>query len=86
MKVSGSRLFTGLKRLPARYKASDAAYPTGGNRGGYIAWLPREYPMTPQQRKVAVANVAHECGIKPGMSKADLQKAMVECVGPKMRK
>jgi len=84
MLVSGSRLFTGLKRRPARYKASGAAYPTGGNRGGYIAWLPRQYPMTSQQRKVA--NAAHECGIKPGMSKADLQAKMVDCVGPKMRK
>jgi len=82
MVVSGSRLFTGLKRRPARYKARDAAYPTGGNRGSYIAWLPRDYPMTSQQRKVR--DVAHECGIKPGMKKAELQKAMVECVGPKM--
>ena len=84
MVVSGSRLFTGLKRRPARYKASDAAYPTGGNRGGYIAWLPKQYPITSQQRKVR--DIAHACGIKPGMNKAELQKAMVECVGPKMRK
>lgn len=83
MLVSGSRLFTGLKRRPKRYKARDAAFPTGGNRGGYIAWLPREYPMTSQQRKVAT--VAHDCGIRPGIGKAELQKAMVECVGPKMR-
>ncbi|GAI08459.1 unnamed protein product [marine sediment metagenome] len=84
MLVSGSRLFTGLKRRPAQYKASDAAFPTGGNRGGYIAWLPRQYPKTSQQRKVS--DVAHACGIKPGMKKAELQKAMVDCVGPKMRK
>ncbi len=52
MLVSGSRLFTGLKRRPASYKASDAAYTVGGNRGSYIAWLPRDYPLTPQQRKL----------------------------------
>jgi len=83
MIVSGSRLFTGLKRRPKAYKASDAAYPTGGNKGGYIAWLPRPYPRTSQQRKVA--SIAAACGIRKGMSKADLQRAMVECVGPKMR-
>jgi len=30
--------------------------------------------------------VAKKCGIRKGMSKADLQRAMVECVGPEMRK
>jgi hypothetical protein len=66
------------------YKASDAAYPVGGNKGFYIAALPRDYPLTPQQKKVR--NVASECGIKPGISKSELQKKMKDCVSPKMKK
>ena len=84
MIVSGSNFFTGLKKRPRRYKAKDAAYPTGGNKGGYIAWLPREYPKNRPQRVVSM--VAKKCGIKKGMSKAELQEAMVNCVGPEMRK
>lgn len=84
MIVSGSRLFSGLKARPKRYKASGAAFATGGNRGGYIAWLPRPYPRTSQQKKVA--SIARECGIKAGISKADLQTKMIDCVGPKMAK
>ena len=76
--------YTAPKRRPSAYKARDAAYVVGGNPGYYIASRPRPYPMTPQQKKVA--NVASECGIKPGIEKADLQTKMKECVGPKMRK
>jgi len=75
--------FTAPKRRPKPYKARDAAYTVGGNPGYYIASRPRPYPMTRQQIKVA--NVARECGIKPGISKADLQMKMKDCVGPKMR-
>lgn len=71
-----------LKSRPKAYKASDAAYPTGGNQGYVIASLPREYPITSQQKKVREA--AHGCGIHKGISKSALQKAMVDCVGPKM--
>ena len=78
MIVSGSRFFTGLKKRPSRYKARDAAYPTGGNKGSYIAWLPREYPKNKPQRIITA--LAKECGIKPGMSKAELQKIMKECI------
>lgn len=76
--------FTAPKRRPRVYKARDAAYAVGGNPGYYIASRPRPYPMTRQQAKVK--DVAQECGIKPGISKADLQMKMKECVGPKMRK
>ncbi len=72
-----------LKSRPKAYKARDAAFTVGGNRGFVLASLPREYPTTSQQRKVR--DVAATCGIRKGMSKADLQRAMVECVGPKMR-
>jgi len=73
-----------VKRRPKTYKARDAAYSVGGNRGFYLAGLPRPYPRTPQQRKVA--NVAAECGIHKGITKSALQQAMASCVGPKMRK
>lgn len=76
--------FSQPKRRPKSYKARDAAYPVGGNKGYYIAALPRDYPLTPQQKKVK--NVAEECGIKPGISKADLQTKMKSCVSAKMRK
>lgn len=81
--ISISTAFSAPKRRPKVYKARDAAYPTGGNRGFYIASLPRPYPLTRQQSKVK--GVALECGLKKGMSKADLQTKMVDCVGPKMR-
>lgn len=82
--ISIGSAFSAPKRRPKVYKARDAAYPTGGNRGFYIASLPRPYPLTSQQRKVKT--VAADCNIKKGISKSDLQKAMVDCVGPKMRK
>lgn len=72
------------KRRPKAYRAVDAAYQTGGNKGFYLSSFPRAYPMTPQQRKVKSS--AQECGIRPGISKRDLQVAMKECVGPKMRR
>jgi len=73
-----------IKGRPSAYKASDAAYTTGGNRGWVIAALPSKYPRTSQQKKVA--EVAAACGIKKGIGKSALQKAMTDCVGPKMRK
>ena len=77
-------IFVGPKRRPAQYRARDAAYPTGGNAGFYIASRPRPYPLTSQQRKVR--DTAKDCGIQKGISKERLQTAMVECVGPRMRK
>ena len=82
--ISLSGAFSAPKRRPKAYKARDAAYTVGGNRGYYIAGLPRPYPLTPQQRKVK--EVAEKCAISKGISKANLQKAMKDCVGPAMRK
>lgn len=76
--------YSAPKRRPSVYKARDAAYAVGGNNGYYIAARPKPYPMTRQQAKVK--SVAHDCGIKKGVSKAELQKQMVDCVGPKMRR
>lgn len=81
--ISLSGAFSAPKRRPKSYKARDAAYPVGGNRGYYIAALPRPYPMTSQQSKVK--RVARECGIQPGISKADLQHKMKDCVSQKMQ-
>jgi len=72
------------RRRPKPYFAVDAAYRVGGNRGFYIAAYPRAYPLTSSQRKVK--SVASECGIRPGISKRELQTAMKECVGPRMRR
>lgn len=72
-----------IRRRPKSYKARDAAFQVGGNKGFYLASFPRPYPLTPQQAKVK--RVAQECGIRPGISKADLQRAMKECVSAKMR-
>jgi len=46
-----------------------------------LAWRPKPYPMTPQQKKVREA--AKACGIKKGMSKGELVKAMKECIPSK---
>lgn len=75
--------FTAPKQRPKAYKAKDAAFAVGGNRGFYIASLPRSYPSTPQQRRVR--ETASYCKIQKGMKKSDLQIAMVKCVGPRMR-
>ena len=72
------------KSRPRRYKAKDAAFATGGNGGFVLAFRPGPYPITNQQRKVR--DTAEKCGIKLGISKAELQKKMVDCVGPAMRK
>lgn len=49
-----------------------------------LAWRPSPYPKTPQQIKAG--NAARECGIHKGISRDALRKAMIECLGPKMRK
>ena len=76
--------YTKPKRRPKAYKARDAAYSVGGKNGHYIASFPRPYPTTRQQAKVR--DVAEKCGITKGISKADLQRKMKDCVGPAMRK
>jgi hypothetical protein len=56
---------------------------TNEKKGFYVRKRPREYPMTPQQKKLK--EVLDECGVHKGISKKDLQIKMVECIGPKMR-
>lgn len=53
--------------------------------GGHLvlAWRPSKYAKTPQQRKAG--DVARKCGIHKGISRENLRKAMIECVGPAMR-
>ena len=55
----------------------------GGKFGLVVSLRPKSYEMTPQQFKLK--EVIKECGIKKGMTKAELQNAMVDCVGVKMR-
>lgn len=82
--ISLAGAFTAPKRRPKAYRAVDAPYQVGGNRGYYIAALPRPYPLTPQQRKVR--EVAATCGISKGISKRDLMTAMKDCVSKRMRR
>lgn len=71
------------KTRPDEYKAEDAAYAVGGNKGGgVLASYPSDYPKTPQQE--AVGKIAKACGIKKGIDKADLQRKQEDCVGPAM--
>lgn len=70
-----------VKGRPASYQSDGMT--VGGKRGWVISSLPRSYPKTPQQIKVG--RVAAECGIKKGISRAELRRKMVDCVGPKMR-
>ena len=76
--ISISGAYSAPKRRPKAYKASGAPYGVGGNRGYYIAALPRPYPITSQQKKVREA--AKACGIKKGMSKSALMTAMKDCI------
>ncbi len=79
--ISIGSAFSAPKRRPKSYKARDAAYAVGGNRGYYIQSLPRPYPKTAQQKRVAAA--AKDCGIKKGITKSELQKAMKDCIPAK---
>lgn len=82
MVIGGIGGLFALKRRPKAYKARDAAYGVGGNRGFYLASMPRPYPITRQQARVR--DVARQCGIVKGMGKNNLMRAMVDCVGPAM--
>ena len=72
------------RRRPKQYRAHDAPYAVGGNKGWYMSSFPRAYPVTSQQRKVK--DVASACSIRSGMSKSALMTAMKECVGPRMKR
>lgn len=66
---------------PRRYKAKDAPYAVGGHPGIVLAMYPKPYPKTSQQKKIGEA--ARACGIKAGISKTELMKAMKECIPTK---
>lgn len=51
---------------------------SAGKRGLVLSRRAREYDMTPQQNKFR--EIAERCGIKRGISKGELQRAMSECV------
>jgi len=74
--------FSVPKKRPSPHKLEFLT--TKQHSGFYVARLPREYPINAPQRNVR--DVAKGCGIKKGMSRADLVRAMIDCVGPKMRK
>jgi hypothetical protein len=71
-----------IKRRPKAHRLEGI---TTKQHSGYVmAMYPAPYPKTAQQRKAG--NVAKECGIHTGISRSALVKAMIDCVGPKMRK
>lgn len=49
-----------------------------GNKGFTIRQKPEEYDMTEQQKKFKI--VQERCGIKKGISKAELQLKMKNCI------
>lgn len=71
------------KNRPKAYKAKDAPYAVGGNKGIILVNYPRPYPLTSQQRKVS--EVAAKCGIKSGISKSELMTKMKDCVKKEFR-
>ena len=71
-----------IKRRPKAHRLEGI---TTKQHSGYVmSMYPSPYPKTAQQRKAG--NVARECGIHVGISRGALVKAMIDCVGPKMRK
>ena len=54
-----------------------------GHKGFIVSQRAREYPETEPQR--VMRKIVEKCGIKKGITKAELQRAMRECVGPLMR-
>lgn len=55
----------------------------GGKKGFYLKKRQKKYSMTNQQKKFK--QVAKECGLHKGMGKKELQKLMIECIGPKLK-
>jgi len=82
MIIGGLVGFTNPKRRPAPHRLEHIL--TRQNSGFYVARLPRPYPMNAPQRHVR--DVAKACGIHKGISRGALVKAMIDCVGEKMRK
>jgi len=74
--------FSNPKRRPAPHRLEHIL--TRQNSGFYLARLPRPYPMNAPQRRMK--DVAVACGIHKGISRGVLVKAMIDCVGPHMRR
>jgi len=74
--------FSNPKRRPAPHRLEHIL--TRQNSGFYVARLPRPYPLNAPQRRVR--DVAKSCDIHKGISRSALVHAMIECVGPHMRK
>ncbi len=74
--------FSNPKRRPAPHRLEHIL--TRQNSGFYVARLPRPYPINAPQRRVR--DVARSCNIHKGMGRGTLVKAMIDCVGPAMRK
>jgi hypothetical protein len=49
----------------------------------YVRKRPAKYPLT--QHQLDLINASKECGVKKGMKRAELVKAMTECVPEKYR-
>ena len=71
-----------IKNRPGPHRLEGTT--TKRHAGFVLARMPSEYPMTPQQKRVRDA--AHECGIKPGISRSALVTAMRTCVAGKLSK
>ena len=54
-----------------------------GHNGFMVKRRPGKYKITESQE--VMRQIVQKCGIKKGIKKAELQKMMKECVGPKMR-
>lgn len=65
-----------LKSRPRSHKLEGIT--TRQHGGMVIASLPKDYPLTSQQKKVRDA--ARACGIKKGMSRSSLVDAMINCI------
>jgi len=55
-----------------------------GHNGFIVKRRPKKYKMTKPQR--VFSEIVKKCGIRKGITKASLQIAMKECVGPAMRR
>lgn len=71
-----------IKNRPGPHRLEGTT--THRHAGFVLSRLPKDYPITAQQKRVRDA--ARECGIKPGMSRSALVTAMKTCIPEKLRK
>lgn len=55
-----------------------------GYKGFVVRQRPKEYSQNKPQE--VLTKISKQCGVKKGISKAELQKLMKECIGPAMKK